>query len=116
MIVFIVLINDHSNHHTTAFYTWHDCDSEKHVSCLLNNSVFFRTKIMPSIEYSIVIIDQYCENIITGYSIVMQQCKCKSSGPDNISALILKQTAANVAPSITLLFNQSLKQGKIPCD
>ena len=37
----------------------------------------------------------------------------KSTGPDNISALMLKQTAANIAPLMTLLFNQSLKQGKI---
>ena len=40
----------------------------------------------------------------------------KSSGPDNISALMLKQTAASIAPSITQLFNQSLQLGKIPSD
>ena len=40
----------------------------------------------------------------------------KSSGPDCISAQMLKQTAASIAPSVTLLFNQSLKQGQIPCN
>ena len=53
MIVFIVLIN----YHNTAFYTWHDFSSEN-----ILTSVFFGTKIMPSIECSIVIIDQYYEN------------------------------------------------------
>ena len=40
----------------------------------------------------------------------------KSSGPGNISALMLKRTAASIAPSITQLFNQSLQLGKIPSD
>ena len=40
----------------------------------------------------------------------------KSSGPDCISAQMLKRTAASIAPSVTLLFNQSLKQGQIPSD
>ena len=40
----------------------------------------------------------------------------KSTGPDGISARMLKQTAACIAPSVTLLFNQSLREGKIPSD
>ena len=36
--------------------------------------MFFGTKIMPSIECSIVIIDQYYENNHY-YTIIMQQCK-----------------------------------------
>ena len=35
---------------------------------------------------------------------------------DNVSALMLKRTAASIAPSITQLFNQSLQLGKIPSD
>ena len=37
----------------------------------------------------------------------------KSCGPDSISAQMLKRTAASIAPSVPLLFNQSLKQGQI---
>ena len=40
----------------------------------------------------------------------------KSSGPDDISAPMLKYTAASITPPITRLFNQSLQEGKIPSD
>ena len=61
MIVFIVLINNHK----TAFYTWHVYGCEKYVSCEkyeLTHIFFGTIIIMPSIECSIVIIDQYHEN------------------------------------------------------
>ena len=38
----------------------------------------------------------------------------KSSGPDAISAIMLKNTAGGITQGIVLLFNQSLKQGVIP--
>ena len=38
----------------------------------------------------------------------------KSSGPDDISARMLKGTAASVTPSITRLFNLSLSSGSFP--
>ena len=38
----------------------------------------------------------------------------KSNGPDNISARMLKATAASIAPSVTALFNLSLRTGRIP--
>ena len=48
--------------------------------------MFFGTKIMPSIECSIVIIGQYYEN--NHYStIIMQQCKCVKGFDDFLSAL-----------------------------
>ena len=65
MIVFIVSINDHN----TAFYTWHDFSSEKHVSYYCN--MFFGTKI--NMECSIVIIDEYYEN--SHYYATMQMCE-----------------------------------------
>ncbi|XP_066931249.1 uncharacterized protein [Clytia hemisphaerica] len=40
----------------------------------------------------------------------------KASGPDGIGARILKESADQVADGLTLLFNASLKQGKIPTD
>ena len=40
----------------------------------------------------------------------------KSSGPDNISALMLKHTAASIALPISQLFNQSLQLEKIPSE
>ena len=40
----------------------------------------------------------------------------KSTGPDGVSAQMLKRTAACIAPSVTLLFNQSLREGIIPSD
>ena len=38
----------------------------------------------------------------------------KSNGPDNISARMLKATAASITPSVTALFNLSLRTGRIP--
>ena len=38
----------------------------------------------------------------------------KASGPDGVSAYMLKYTAASIAPSITRLFNYSLQSGKLP--
>lgn len=38
----------------------------------------------------------------------------KSSGPDKISGRMLKATAHSIAPSITKLFNQSIKLGCVP--
>ena len=40
----------------------------------------------------------------------------KSSGPDNIPAKFLKETADELAPALTLLFQASINQSKIPSD
>ena len=37
----------------------------------------------------------------------------KATGPDNI---MLKHTAFSIAPAVTSLFNQSLREGKVPSD
>ena len=38
----------------------------------------------------------------------------KSSGPDGISATMLKQTAVSIAPGITKLMNESIRSGNFP--
>ena len=38
----------------------------------------------------------------------------KSNGPDGISARMLKYTAFSIAPAVTMLFNLSLKLGRVP--
>ena len=38
----------------------------------------------------------------------------KANGPDLVSAYMLKNTAASIAPSVTNLFNLSLRQGILP--
>lgn len=40
----------------------------------------------------------------------------KASGPDNINARVLKECKESVSPILTILFNKSLAQGKIPLD
>ena len=37
-----------------------------------------------------------------------------ASGPDGIPTMLLKQTAVEIAPAVTLLFQASLDQGKVP--
>ena len=38
----------------------------------------------------------------------------KASGPDGISATILKATAHSISKSVTFLFNKSIELGEIP--
>jgi len=40
----------------------------------------------------------------------------KASGPDGISARMLRSTAAGIAPAVTALFNLSLIRGQLPSD
>ncbi|CAB4006013.1 Hypothetical predicted protein, partial [Paramuricea clavata] len=40
----------------------------------------------------------------------------KATGPDGISNKILKETAEQIAPSLCLLFNLSLRSGSLPDD
>ena len=74
MTVFVALINNHNS----ALYTWHEFSSKKYLSYLSRSKCkshvfFFGTKFMPSVECTIVIIDQYCKN--SHYYATMQVCK-----------------------------------------
>ena len=40
----------------------------------------------------------------------------KAPGPDGIPSKLLKETSANIAPLLTLIYRASLKQGKLPND
>ena len=42
--------------------------------------------------------------------------KCKATGPDGVSDTMLKYTVTNIAPSVTKLFNLSIKSVRIPMD
>jgi len=54
---------------------------------------------------------------IDGVSHLLQELDPhKASGPDGISARFLKETSTSIAPAITLIFNASLAQGKLPQD
>ena len=50
------------------------------------------------------------------YNLLSDLNPFKSTGPDNISARFLKETAEEIAPMLTHLFNQSLRTGEIPQD
>ena len=53
-----------------------------------------------------------CEQEV--YKLLTKLDQSKASGEDGISAIMLKNTAASIAPSITKLFNASLVTGMIP--
>ena len=40
----------------------------------------------------------------------------KATGPDGVSAIMLKRTAPSIAPAMTKLFNLSLRSGQVPTD
>ena len=39
---------------------------------------------------------------------------CKACGPDNIPTRFIKETVAKLAPSLTLLYQASINQGRVP--
>ena len=45
---------------------------------------------------------------------MMQINISKTSGPDGINGRILKETAVQIAPALTILFNKSIQEGVIP--
>ena len=50
------------------------------------------------------------------YDLLVSLNISKSNGPDDISARMLKATAASIAPSVASLFNLSLKLGRVPLE
>ena len=40
----------------------------------------------------------------------------KACGPDGISPRLLKETASNTAPMLTLIYQATLKQQRVPAD
>ena len=65
-------------------------------------------------QHDSTLIDQmYCtisevEHLLQGLEV------SKACGPDKISAQMLKYTASSIAPSVTKLFNISIRLGRIP--
>ena len=54
---------------------------------------------------------------IKGVEKLLQKLKVnKASGPDDLPAYILRETATEIAPLLTAIFNQSLKSGTLPED
>jgi hypothetical protein len=52
-----------------------------------------------------------------GVENLLQKLKVnKASGPDDLPAYILRETAVEIAPVLTAIFNQSLKCGTLPKD
>ena len=52
-----------------------------------------------------------------GVENLLQKLKInKASGPDDLPAYILRETAVEIAPVLTAIFNQSLKTGTLPED
>jgi hypothetical protein len=52
-----------------------------------------------------------------GVEKLLQKLKVnKASGPDDLPAFILRETATEIAPVLTAIFNQSLKTGTLPED
>ena len=54
--------------------------------------------------------DSEVYNLLVGVDVT------KSTGPDNISGRMIKSTACSITPAVTALFNQAIRQGKLPND
>ena len=60
------------------------------------------------------IVDELSCSVADVYKVLRSIEVNKANGPDAISPRILKECAAELAPSITELFNFSLDRGKLP--
>jgi hypothetical protein len=69
---------------------------------------------------SIVCTESFPEELLCDEDFVLKllasQDSSKATVPDKISALLLKKTATSIAPSVTSLFNQSLRAGRVPLE
>ena len=50
------------------------------------------------------------------YNLLVNINPHKATGPDGIPSRLLKETAYQMAPLLTFIFQSSLDQGKPPCD
>ena len=57
---------------------------------------------------SILCTQQFVSNLLNGLD------TSKASGPDGISGYMLKGTAQSIASSLTMLFNMSIRSGRVP--
>ena len=58
----------------------------------------------------------FTTNIDDVTTLLKQVDPYKATGPDGIPSRLLKEVANELSPSITLVFNGSLQQGKLPDD
>ena len=75
------------------------------------------TSYVPTVnEYNITVMDPI-KISPTGVAELLSNIKpFKASGPDNIPAYLLKELASQIAPSLTVVFQASLNQCKLPTE
>jgi hypothetical protein len=79
----------------------------------------FTTEQMEKIPFTSSIFPSMDPITITnnGVTKLLEQLdKNKSKGPDGISPYILKECACELAPLLTIIFNQSINSGQVPAD
>ena len=59
---------------------------------------------------------QVMANVTEVTSLLKQVDPYKATGPDGIPSRLLKEVANELSPCLTLVFNTSLQQGKLPID
>jgi hypothetical protein len=67
-------------------------------------------------------VSQEVEPVMTGLTLTVEEVQTvlenldstKATGPDNIPARLLKETAPIISPSLCMLFNKSLDEGVLP--
>ncbi len=101
-------------------------DNPADIAALFNNYFTSTFTIDPKIEVSSpdalpgqsdnTIIENITLSEADVFSVLYNLDINKAQGPDGIPARLLKETARQIAPSLTLLFNKSLSTGVLPRD
>ena len=60
--------------------------------------------------------DQYVKSVRTTFKALESVKANKSTGPDNIPAWVLRNYATVLAPPLTVIFNNSLREGLLPME
>ena len=97
-------------------------DSPKEIADLFNTyfTFVFSTSQNIQVENGAPVTETIIDDIVLQVSEVEDILKSldpkKATGPDEVPAKVLKETAATIAPSLCRMFNRSLAEGYIPSD
>ena len=98
-----------------------ECDSKNKAEILLGqfSSVFTKIKdgVLPKVRKYVKTPLTHINITTPGVTKLLKNIKTsKASGPDNIPNMVLKECAAELAPGVTCLFQESINSGKLPAD
>ena len=88
-------------------------DRDNHFSSVFTQEIYPIPKLSPSVYSDIPFLEIGIDGVVKQLKNIKQN---KATGPDELPARVLKETAAEIAPIITHIFQQSYNTSKLPDD